>query len=318
MNEIEDPQKKLLKLTDPSPLKKQTENDQQFFTAYINRFKNTLTDTNITEDFTPSKGSLHPQIIHIRRLKIIALSMMARYRTLGNPDIFSELKDALFTFVQSFTKKSSDLDQEYIHRMCAKIDSALYSNDVTVPGDFMATSYFLNSNKTLRVNSQLDHIDFDKPLADNLKSPFASKRLPSPYQKGEPRVPSEFANKVIEGCVSDCEGAVVDEEGVYINPSPDNPKVYSKKDRVRFVPSGECHTERFIFENSMNNLGLPDDIMAEISATKTSPLGTRIPNTLEFFINHPNYLGSSKYAPWCQQLFNLNLFRNNNLADYLR
>ncbi len=317
INQIACRGKTLLKLTDANPIYSLTAEDQLFFNTYSEKFKSVLQGYhNLSEDFTPHKGHLNIQIIHLRRLKILAQALMAKYRTIGNPSNFNAIKNSLVTFLNSFTKNRQALEVDYIRRICSEIDQILTTP--VVPGDFYPESYFFQNGKFVHMDPYFCHIDYDdNPILKGLGSPFIYKSLESQYKTTEPQVPPIFATKVLESVVSNAEGGVSNEEGFPIPTLPGMSNQYDMKYTMHYVPHGESHTERYHIENQERAFDLPHDIWTELKLTKTAPLGTRIPNTLEFFNLHPNYLGSSPYAIFLQRQFNLNLFRNNGLGDFL-
>ena len=325
IQDIERPGAVQLSLTNPAIYARLPEGDKAFFDEYLQKHASQFSRLGLNgrksliEDFGSASGKLSPQVVHLRRMKIITMALMAKYRTLGSPGLYITIKDTIETFLNSFSKKETDLEAAYVQRKLDQIDKLLRKS--TPPSEFVANKFFLMDKSTVHIGPYgLDHIDYDKPLVDEkVISSFASRRFPSQYKKAGQDVPEAMAHTIIEGCVSNCEpvaGEPVNEDGKPLTPGPAND--WTSRDKTHYLPPGESHTERYILSDNKAEMGLRRDVWAELRVMQTAPLKTRIPNTLEIFTRYSGLLGNSKYALAWQRAFSNNLFRDNALADFLK
>jgi Protein of unknown function (DUF3638) len=330
IKEIENAGKTRVDLTNPNSEDMQSPNDQLFFSHYrqvhsklfLNLDKKE-TKSILEEDFGKGKGKLAKQIIHLRRIKIIATTMMAMYRTLGNPSLYEYLKNALGLFLSSKDKKLSDLEAIFVKQKISEITNL--AKTLAPPYAFTTNEYFLIKDHTVHIGAKsLDYMDYNKPPLGDVISPFASKRFPSQYKNTGPEVPKNIAFEIIEGCVGDADNKPIHEDGTVLQPASiaknfdgSTKKEWSMRDQAHYIPSGMSRTEQSAYGEHQIKHGLSPDVWAELCTMQTDPTKTRIPNTLETFVRYSTLLGKDKEASAWQRVFSLNLFRNNALGNFL-
>lgn len=301
-----------LDLTSAKKLEHQPNNDQIFFKECLKKITNAA-ETNaaekITEDFGTNDSGLAPQVIHLRQMKILMLSMMAKNRTLGKPEVLTFSLNIARSVFACLRKKTSDLDTDYLKRVFDDINNHLRSAEL--PVEFNVKNYFLYPDPVIHLPAyNLDFLGYDQTFLEKYGNPFFALKIPAhQYVKTAQEVPRLLATHVVEGCVANGQFEYVSENGNEIDPGSDSFLIM--KSGYRYIPTGAHPTEREIFNDRKKELGLPQEAWAELRSLQSSPLGMRIPGTIAFFTRHPYCLTRS-----LQRVFSLNLFRNGALYEY--
>ncbi len=307
--------KTTVNLTDSSSFKNQEENDKAFFALYrkAHHIPEDCKYTPPEEDFGSQSGQLAPQTIHLRRMKIMTTALMAKHRCLGNHKIFNRAKQFIQSAIsflrrQITTDFDTDLDRDLAQRAFDQVDSFLKRGELACT--FTKNTFALHRKPTVKIEELgVDFFDYvDTAYVVRGATPI------SQYKKTAQEVPASVEKQVVEAVVSndcDIQDTFVDEEGKVFSQTEQNGK------KRRYSPPGEHHTEGTIGNDHLAEMDLPQDHYAELRLTKTSPLGTRIPNTLQFLYCHPQYFNYSKQGLALQRIISLNLFRNNNLQEFL-
>lgn len=141
--------------------------------------------------------------------------------------------------------------------------------------------------------------------------------------------------KLIEGAVSTKgSNSLVNENGVEFKPEDlKKENNQTRRDEVfykqgyysfwnvpeRYFPRGQTETYRNIINSRKILAGLPLDTSAEVQLMQTSPLETRVPNTMAVFGRHSTtLLADPKFGKQFERLFTLNLFRYGHLYQYIK
>ena len=307
-----------LDLTTSSNTAKQPPNDRLFFKTYRKRIlekkRNPHLHSNydkLEEDFGAVGSGLSKQVIHLRRMKIVMLAMMAKYRCLGNPGLWGFSLNMIRSLAAFLKKKATDIDSDFLSRIFDGIDQHL--NSTGVPSTLRKNHYLLHSQPTVTLEEyDIDFLGYDPHfIAKYGNSPFASDYVPSQFKRTAQEVPPPISSQVIEACLANGPYPHVDVDGFAVDPTKDN-----KINPFRYIPPGEHKTEREIYNDRLSELGLPFDFWAELRAIQSSPLGMRIPDTLALFSRYPNYLTHPRYGLALQRVFSLNFFCNAALYEY--
>ncbi len=302
-----------VKLTNPSKQHNQKDNDREFFNCYRTQFP-TQKNKNLEADFDELKGHLAPQVIHLRKMRMCILGMMERYRCFGKRTVQSIVKNGVKTSLSELTGKikSGEFYPEYLRLRQLEIDHQL--SQAKPAEHFQKNQTFfaplLNKDSSTQIKEYgLDFVDYDTAYFTQF-----GVELPSQYKTMGYAVSAPIQQQVLEACVSNtsslfCEDPTkkfIDEEGMHVDVNS-----------LGHHATGENLSEKEIYGTHFSTLGYSFDVEAELKAMQTSPLATRIPNTLQFLLRHPLYFIGPKGLMF-QRLFHLNLFRNNALEDFLR
>jgi hypothetical protein len=242
---------------------------------------------------------LPAQVVHLKQAALMSQMMMGRYRTLhlaGVGRAFGEIVKTGISASKELKKggKLSEAETQEIvnavawRRQQKNIDKHLTGS--SKQAGFRVTQDITAGGRSIKVEPYgVNFHDFGGPVAWETGDARGEK-APIFASTGEAVANQEIRSNVVEG------------------------QLLGGKDEFSYQPSGKTQYERGVIEEKSSLANLPLDVSAELQLMQSGTIGTRIPLTLGFFMNHPALLTDAKIGIDMQRVFKLNLFRNNALG----